>query len=221
MIVNQTVLRYGGRDISTWKRHSPLECWSLRALTEMAVQGEVHEWGSAARGRKHIERVSRGAGLMAAGLGMDARYCKTIAFAAGLHDIGKLFCPPSGVSSWYCATSELMVKAAGHTLKGGGCLSACNPMGMRLFSMAAEISLNHHEAWNGSGFPNGRSGVGIPLSARIVAIVDFYDTCVHLGGEVEALNRFEVMDLIRTAAGRYFDPALVRLFVSQNVGSSL
>lgn len=213
----KSLLRQDGRKIGIWQRRTSLEDGPLRALTEMAVQGEAHEWGEV-QGRKHIERVGRNAGRMAAGLGMDKRYCEAITFAATLHDIGKLFCPPSGVSSWYCTDRGLREKAASHTLRGGGYLNSLNPMGGGVLGMAAEIALNHHEAWNGNGFPHGRSGKAIPLAARIVAIVDFYDTCIYLGGEVEELNRSEVIDLLRVAAGEYFDPALVCLFIAQSEG---
>ncbi|PXX49824.1 Response regulator containing a CheY-like receiver domain and an HD-GYP domain [Pseudomonas sp. LAMO17WK12:I10] len=211
------LLKHNGREIDVWQRRTLLEGGPFRMLTEMAVRGEAHEWGEV-QGRKHIERVGRSAGRMAAGLGMDKGYCETISFAATLHDIGKLFCPPSGISSWYCKDRGLREKAASHALRGGAYLNSLNPMGGGLLGMAAEIALNHHEAWNGNGFPHGRSEKFIPLAARIVAIVDFYDTCTYLGGEIEVLNKVEVTELLRAAAGEYFDPALVRLFITQSEG---
>ena len=80
--------------------------------------------------------------------------------------------------------------------------------------MAAEIALNHHEHWDGSGYPHGAAGDAIPESARIMAIVDVYDGLSHDRAYRPAMPEEKVLALMQQGAGTHFDPLLLALFFS-------
>jgi response regulator RpfG family c-di-GMP phosphodiesterase len=94
--------------------------------------------------------------------------------------------------------------------------------------MSAEIALNHHEKWDGSGYPGriadifadhvdlgpGKQGEEIPLAARIVALADVYDALVSKRAYKEPFSEEEALEIIRQQAGRQFDPEVVAAFLS-------
>jgi len=71
----------------------------------------------------------------------------------------------------------------------------------------------HHERWDGSGYPHGLAGTDIPLQGRIMAIADVYDALVSLRPYKEAFSNEEAVQIIRTTAGKHFDPKIVEVFL--------
>ncbi len=84
----------------------------------------------------------------------------------------------------------------------------------RFFEMGMEIAYHHHERWDGTGYPHGLAGEGIPLSARIVAIVDAYDAITSERPYKPAQSHEEAIGRIVADRGSHFDPALVDSFVA-------
>ena len=80
--------------------------------------------------------------------------------------------------------------------------------------MAHEIALYHHERWDGMGYPFGRRGEAIPLTARIVAIADVYDALVSERVYKPAFPHEQCVAMIREGAGTQFDPELLKVFLS-------
>ena len=162
----------------------------------------------------HICRVSNFAKILAVSLYGDPRYeqvnrdfIKDISFLAGMHDVGKIGTPddilnkPGSLNDWEL---EIMKE---HTKNGAFILSTYpNPM-------AKEIALYHHEHWNGSGYPYGWMHEMIPLSARIVAIADFYDTQRMKRRYKKESSHSEAVDKILEEKGKHFDPILVDRFL--------
>lgn len=74
------------------------------------------------------------------------------------------------------------------------------------------IARSHHEKWNGQGFPDGLSGESIPLSARIMAIVDVYEAVRSKRVYKSPVSHHETCDLILRDSGTHFDPALIKVF---------
>lgn len=185
-------------------------------LYQLATQAEIVAWGSAERAAGHIVRIGNYAEYIARELGLATEFCEAIKIAAGLHDMGNLFSPAYPMSSWYQADAAARRQASAHTLSGKDFL-LCNSsttLPTPILRMAADIAMHHHEAWVGSGYPNGLSGKSIPISARIVAIADFFDTHTHpqLDGDKPALSDTEVYELM-TASSYYFDPEIVNVFL--------
>lgn len=81
-----------------------------------------------------------------------------------------------------------------------------------IFKMAAEIALNHHEKWDGSGYPNGLAGEAIPQSAQIVSLADVFDALTMKRIYKEAWSIESAAAEILANSGTHFNPALVRLF---------
>ena len=86
--------------------------------------------------------------------------------------------------------------------------------GSAILQMAHEIAMAHHEHWDGSGYPLGLSGLAIPESARILAIVDVYDALTHRRVYHEALAEDKAMEIMEEGRGKHFDPFLFGVFLS-------
>jgi putative two-component system response regulator len=101
----------------------------------------------------------------------------------------------------------------GHTTMGVKILGSSNSPYIR---MGAEIALNHHECWNGGGYPNGTSGEDIPLSARIMYLCDIYDALRSKRPYKFAFDHSKTMGIISLGDSRtqpvHFDPAICSAF---------
>ena len=75
--------------------------------------------------------------------------------------------------------------------------------------MAVEIAKYHHENWDGTGYPEGLSGTDIPLSARIVAVIDTFMALNSERSSRDAYTREESVEIIKSEAGRRFDPDII------------
>jgi HD-GYP domain-containing protein (c-di-GMP phosphodiesterase class II) len=85
----------------------------------------------------------------------------------------------------------------------------------KFIALAAEISLGHHEKFDGSGYPNGLSGKDIPLESRIVAVADVYDALTSVRPYKQAWTNERALEYIASNSGSHFDPDCVESFVSQ------
>jgi putative two-component system response regulator len=79
--------------------------------------------------------------------------------------------------------------------------------------MAAKITLYHHERWDGKGYPEGLSGENIPLSARIVALVDVYDALTSKRAYKESLPHEQAIEIIKKEKNKHFDPEVTDVFI--------
>ena len=126
-----------------------------------------------------------------------------------MHDVGKIGIPDSILlkpGRLDQAEFEIMKS---HTQLGAKILEGT---GIEMIEMARNIALCHHERWDGSGYPRGLAGDATPIEARIVSIVDVYDAMVHKRVYKEPIPEHDTLDYIRSASGRHFDPALVKVF---------
>jgi putative two-component system response regulator len=99
----------------------------------------------------------------------------------------------------------------GHCMLGARILAGS---GEPVMAMAHEIALSHHECWDGSGYPQGLKGADIPLSGRIVAVIDAYDAMTNDRPYRKRMSHDEaVMELVR-CKGSQFDPHAVDAFLS-------
>ena len=78
-------------------------------------------------------------------------------------------------------------------------------------SLAEDIAVYHHEWWDGSGYPEGRSGREIPLAARIMAVADVYDALVSDRVYKKAIPKDQALEIIYGEAGTHFDPDIIRI----------
>jgi putative nucleotidyltransferase with HDIG domain len=159
----------GKHDAATAGSAGPCLC----ALHDEALEGLVlRAVALDPEGRDHPVRVGRIAALLAEVLGIDAPERALLQRAAVLHDIGKMALPEGMLGHSHVLDPAARRVMERHTVLGAGILAHARAPWMQL---AATIALNHHERWDGSGYPYGLAGEDIPLAARLVAVADVYD----------------------------------------------
>ncbi|MFD1121290.1 two-component system response regulator [Methylophilus flavus] len=163
----------------------------------------------------HIHRIAFFCKELSTELGMSPDFVDTIYHASPLHDVGKIGIPdyillkpgPHTPDEWEIMKTHA---ALGHSILGNG--KSTSPF----TTMGAEIALNHHERWNGTGYPNGIKGEAIPLSARIMIISDVYDALRSKRPYKTALSHEQTLHIILKGDGRtrpeHFDPMLLSTF---------
>jgi CHASE1-domain containing sensor protein len=157
----------------------------------------------------HIRRTGLLSEVLARAASWYGDDLEVVRQAAPLHDIGKIGIPDAILRKPGKLTHEEFEVMKTHTRIGADILAGSNaPM----LQMAREIALNHHERWDGKGYPRGLAGKAIPESARIVAIVDVYDALTHDRVYRPALPENEVLAIMQQGAGTQFDPLLMTLF---------
>ncbi len=130
-----------------------------------------------------------------------------------LHDIGKVGIPDNILLKPGKLTSEEFEAMKKHAFFGADVLRSAEEnlikRGKSLFGMGVEIAEGHHEKWDGSGYPYGRKGNEIPISARIVAIADVLDALTSKRPYKEAFSLQKSIEIISEGRGTHFDPVMV------------
>ena len=161
----------------------------------------------------HIRRTGLLSELLAKAAGWSAEEAENLRMAALLHDVGKIAIPDAVLRKTGELTAEEFEVMKTHSTIGAKMLAGSDSP---VLQMAAEVALNHHERWDGSGYPHGAAGHAIPESARIVAIVDVYDELSQDHPSRPALPEEKVLELMQQGAGIHFDPLLLTLLFSHS-----
>lgn len=157
----------------------------------------------------HVRRIGRSAAVIARGLKWSDEDVDRIRYAAALHDIGKIGVPDAILHKPTQLTETEFEEMKAHTVTGAQILrGGSTPM----MVMAAEIAAHHHEHWDGTGYPAGLCGLEIPEAARLVAVVDVYDSLLNDRPYRRALPEGEALHLIRALRGRKLDPRMLDTF---------
>lgn len=156
----------------------------------------------------HIRRVGRLAARIALALGWSDDQAQTLGLAAFLHDVGKIGVPDHILLKPGKLSPDEFAQMQAHTTIGAQILSEGRS---ELLRLAGEIALNHHERWNGQGYPRGLRGEHIPIAARIVAVADVYDALIQERPYKRAWTPAEAVAEIRAQAGQHFDPQIADL----------
>ena len=157
----------------------------------------------------HIRRIGLYAAEMARALGWSQTAIDDIRVAAPMHDIGKI-----GIEDEILKKPGKLDEAEFKRMKEHASIgqSMLDGSDIPMILMAADIAGAHHENYDGSGYPLGLSGEQIPMSARIVAIVDVYDALVHKRVYKTAMNEADAIVMMQGMSGSKFDPDLFELF---------
>jgi HD-GYP domain-containing protein (c-di-GMP phosphodiesterase class II) len=180
------------------------EC--MLVLEKNTVAAELHDDDTG----EHCYRVGALARELAQRKGMDAEMCTLIDLSARLHDIGKLRVPDSILLKPGRFTPEERAIMQQHCTHGWELIGEG---GLAQLFVAQEIALNHHERWDGMGYPNRRAGNMIPLAARITSLVDVFDALTHRRCYKEAWSVEDALREIASLRGKHFDPELTDLFL--------
>jgi diguanylate cyclase (GGDEF)-like protein/putative nucleotidyltransferase with HDIG domain len=156
----------------------------------------------------HVRRTQLYATQMGTLLKVSEPELRALTAGALLHDIGKLAVPEYILNKPGKLTESEFAKMKIHPTVGGDILKRVN------FPYPVEdIVRYHHEKWNGSGYPKGLKGDKIPLVARIISVVDFYDATRCDRPYRKGMKREESLTLLQKMSGTSFDPKVVDLFV--------
>src|SRR5882724_5239756 len=156
----------------------------------------------------HIRRVQVYATGLANKLKLPEPEIQGIKTAALLHDIGKLAVAEHILSKPGPLTQEEFQKIRIHPQVGAEIIAA-----VPFPYPVAPLIMSHHERWDGKGYPQGLAGADIPLGARILTIVDYYDAVTTERPYHKALSYESAIGLLKHEAGRALDPKLVPMFI--------
>lgn len=156
----------------------------------------------------HSTRVANYSVIMAGRLGMDDEQVKQIRYKALLHDVGKIGIPDRVLNKADSLTDEEFDIIKSHTTIGADMLK-----GMSSLSDMYLVARNHHERYDGKGYPDGLEGESIPIEARIVGIADAYDAMSSDRAYRKALSKKVIRGELIRGRGNQFDPKLVDVFI--------
>lgn len=157
---------------------------------------------------EHCERIKHWASSLAEEIGLEKKKIEEIGLLAYLHDIGKIAIPDSILEKQASLTEDEMAVVRTHSEKGYNIAMASPDL-----QAIAKPILQHHERWDGTGYPNGLSGEQIALEARIISIADTFDAITNRRVYKEEQPVEFALSEIERCAGSQFDPALARVFV--------
>ncbi len=147
---------------------------------------------------------------------IDEVFLDNLRKAAPLHDIGKIKVPDAILQKPGKLTTEEFEIMKNHAAEGGAIIY--ETMGgieeHDYIEMAHDMAQYHHEKWDGSGYPEGRSGEDIPLCARIMAVADVFDALISKRCYKESMPVDEAYRIIEDSAGSHFDPVIAAAFIT-------
>src|SRR5437588_4431196 len=158
--------------------------------------------------QSHIRRVQVYATGLARALGMTSNELQGVKTAALLHDIGKLAVPEHILSKPGPLTQEEFQKIRIHPQVGAEIIS-----GVPFPYPVAPLILSHHERWDGKGYPAGLKGDEIPLGARILSVVDYFDALMSERPYHKAMSFDAAIGLLRQESAKALDPRVVQTFI--------
>lgn len=159
----------------------------------------------------HIWRMAEYSRVLAEAVGWGCEQCNMLELAAPMHDTGKLGIPDAILKKPGKLNDAEWAIMKTHTTIGYGILTQSDAP---LFQLAGQIALNHHEKWDGSGYPHGLSGSAIPESARIVALADVFDALSMKRPYKDPWPIDKIVTTLKESAGSHFEPRLVDKFMA-------
>ena len=180
------------------RKHLELAVGSgVEALTEAIDMRDHYTW-------QHSQRVMELAGKVGKRLDLDEAALAELAFAARLHDVGKVGVPDSVLLKAGPLNDDEWEIMKQYPLRGAEMLERVPGLGN-----VSQLVLSEHEHWDGSGYPQGLKGDEIPLASRIILVCDAYDAMTADRPWRSALKPWAAVRELRAGAGREFDPQCV------------
>lgn len=162
----------------------------------------------------HVERVACISERICSALFLPDNQARQIRLGAIVHDLGKLHIPDELLDKPGELTEDEVRQIQEHPLHGVRILERVDGL-----DIPRTIIRNHHENWDGTGYPDRLRGENIPLGARIVAVADFWDAITSIRAHRDAMSSEQARELLRLQAGKRLDPDLVDLFLAKRLWS--
>ena len=177
----------------------------------------VHRLGRAAEYKdtdtgEHIVRMSQYSKVLALALGMDESEAELLRQAAPMHDVGKIGIPDAILLKPGRLTSDEFEHMKQHAVIGAKILANSSSP---LLQLAHTLAIEHHEKWDGTGYPHGIKGEDISVGGRIIAIADVFDALTSKRPYKEAWSVEKTIEHLKSQAGSHFDPNLINLFIEK------
>jgi response regulator RpfG family c-di-GMP phosphodiesterase len=157
----------------------------------------------------HVKRVAEYSYLLAILVGLSEEECEILRQASPMHDIGKVAIPDSILTKPGKLDPDEMIQMKTHAQKGYELLKTSD---RPLLKIAATVALEHHEKWDGTGYPNGLKEEQISIYGRITAISDVFDALGSDRYYKKAWKDEDIFTFFKEEKGKHFDPELIDLF---------
>ncbi|MFD0482598.1 HD domain-containing phosphohydrolase [Kineococcus sp. GCM10028916] len=164
--------------------------------------------------RAHGERVQAYAALIGRELGLSGEDVDRLSWVALLHDVGKIHVPTEVINAKGRPSEEGWARLQSHPAHGG---ELVEPLRSWLGPWVDGV-VQHHERWDGQGYPRGLAGADISLAARVIAVADTYDVITSARSYKKPMSAEQARAEITRCAGDQFDPDVVRAFLSVGLG---
>ncbi len=175
-------------------------------VQRLGVAGELRDNETGA----HVKRMSHICGLLAQKRNLGTDYSEHILYASTMHDVGKIGIPDSILLKTDKLTEMEWQIMRQHPQIGAKIIG---PQKSKLIALAREIALNHHEKWDGTGYPHGIAGATIPISAQIAAVSDVFDALTSERPYKPAWSIDAAAKEIESCSGSHFEPKTVDVFL--------
>lgn len=173
------------------------------------TMGEIGESRSKETGN-HVKRVAEYSYILARGIGIPEEEAEVLKMASPMHDIGKVAIPDEVLKKPGKLTDEEFRIMRSHTVIGYNLLKNSK---RHILRTAAIVAHEHHEKWNGQGYPRGLAGEDIHIYGRITAVADVFDALGSDRVYKKAWELDRILNLFKEERGRHFDPKLVDVFL--------
>ncbi len=173
------------------------------------ILGEVVETRSQETAH-HVTRVAEVCYILAKKCGMDDEEAELLRLASPMHDVGKIGIPEAILNKPGKLTKQEFEMMKNHARIGWEILHKSD---RPIMKSAAITALQHHERWDGKGYPQGLAGENIHIYGRIAAIADVFDALSHSRCYKDAWPREKIIEIFKKDAGSHFDPNLAELFL--------
>ncbi len=199
---------YAGKSLESVMLHEEIVATQREIIFTM---GEIGESRSKETGN-HVKRVAEYSYILALGLGLGQEEAEKIKMASPMHDIGKVAIPDAVLKKPGKLTDEEYDIMKTHTTIAYNLLKGSS---RDLLRSAASIAHEHHEKWDGTGYPQKLKGEEIHLYGRITAVADVFDALGSDRVYKKAWELDRIVNLFHEERGRHFDPQLIDVFMEQ------
>ncbi len=197
---------YTGRQLEALALQEEIESTQREIILTLAETGEMRskETGN------HVKRVAEYSQILAEAYGLDPENVKLLKDASPMHDIGKIAIPDSILLKPSRLTDDERSEMEAHTTLGYEMLKHSD---RELLKAAALVAVQHHEKWDGTGYPKGLKGEEIHIFGRLIAIADVFDALICKRVYKDPWPIDKIIGMFTEESGKEFDPKVVETFL--------